>query len=204
MITINNYKTLFNNIATAHKQINTFGFGEVWEIEELTNKDITYPCLFVVPVDSTTLEQTQRRTFTLLCFDMVRKGDVDNAQGTEVWSDTEQITNDIVKILRKESDSYDLIGEPVLIPFKEEFSDWATGWRTDVTIETELNSNYCDVPSSTFVSPESSTPTTVTIVDQNGNVIAVVNSGGSYLVTVLSGINDTLTANVTTIIDNII
>ncbi len=204
MITINNYKTLFDNIATAHKQINTNGFGEMWEIEELTNKDITYPCLFVVPIDSTTMEQTQRRTFRLLAFDMVKKGDVDNEQGTEVWSDTEQILNDIIKILRKESDSYDLIGDPLLQPFKEEFSDWATGWRTDVVIESELNSNYCDVPTDSFVSPESASGTTVTIVDQDGNVLATVNQGGSYQVTVLSGINDTLTANVTTIIDNII
>ena len=203
MITINNYKTLFENIAIAHKQINTNGFGEMWEIEELTNKDITYPCLFVVPIDSTTMEQTQRRTFRLLAFDMVKKGDVDNSQGTEVWSDTEQILNDIIKILRKESDSYDLIGDPLLQPFKEEFSDWATGWRTDVVIESELNSNYCDVPANGFSSPGIGT-SSVVIKDQNGNTIATVNGGGSYIVTVLSGINDTLTANVTTIIDNIL
>ena len=204
MITINNYKTLFENIVSAHYQLNSFGFGEAWEIEEALNKDVIYPMLFVVPIDSTTLEQTQTRTFRLLCFDMVKKDDVDNNQSTEVLSDTEQILNDVIKILRDETDSYDLIGDPILNPFKEEFSDWATGWRTDVVIQSELNSNYCDVPASSFVSPEAATGTTVAIKDQNGNTIATINGGGQYVVTVFSGINDTLTANVTTIIDDII
>jgi len=203
MITINNYKSLFNNIQAAHYQLNSYGFGEAWEIETLMNQEITYPCLFVIPVSSTTMDQVQQRTFRLLVFDLVKRDDVDNSQCTEVWSDTEQITNDIIKILREESDNYDLIGDVVLEPFKEEFTDWVTGYKADVVIESELNTNYCDIPASSFVSPNGST-TSVTIVDQDGNVIATVNGGGSYTVTVLSGINDTLTANVTTIIDNII
>jgi len=84
MITINNYKSLFNNIQAAHDQLNSYGFGEAWQIEELMNKNITYPCLFVVPVSSTTMDQTQQRTFRLLVFDLVKRSDVDNNQTTEV------------------------------------------------------------------------------------------------------------------------
>ena len=204
MLTINNYKTLFNNIQAAHFQLNSFGFGEAWQVEELMNKDITYPCMFVVPVSSATLEQAQQRTFRILIFDLVKRGDIDNSQTTEVWSDTEQILNDVIKIIKKNSNDYDLIGDPTLEPFMEEFTDWVTGWRSDITIESELNSNFCDVPASSFISPPSGSSCSVTIEDQSGNVLATVNGGGSYTVTVLSGINDTLTANVTTIIDNII
>jgi len=203
MITINNYKDLFKDIKDAHYQLNSYGFGEAWQIEELMNKEITYPCMFVVPITSTTLDQTQQRTFRILVFDLVKRNDVDDNQTTEVWSDTEQILNDVIKILRDESDNYDLTGDPVLEPFMEEFTDWVTGWKADVTIDSELNSNYCDIPASSFVSPGGST-TSVTIVDQDGNVLATVNGGGSYLVTVLTTINDTITANVTTVVDNII
>lgn len=204
MLTVNNLNTLFNNIATAHKQINAYGFGEVWEIEEAMNKDINYPFLWVVPLSSVTGEQIQTRTFRFLLFDRVSKQNTNNNYCIEVWNDTELILNDIIKILREESDSYNVVGEPLLEPFKEEFSDWVTGWRADISIETDFNSNYCDVPASPFVSPETITPTTVSIIDQNGNLLALVNTGGNYVVTVFSGINDTLTANVTTILDNII
>ena len=203
MITINNYKDLFEDIKTAHYQLNSYGFGELWQIEELMNTEITYPCMFVAPISSTTLDQTQQRVFRILIFDLVKRNDVATNQTTEVWSDTEQILNDVIRIMNKESDNYDLIGDPILEPFMEEFTDWVTGWKADVTIESELNSNYCDIPASSFVSPGGST-TSVTIVDQSGNVLATVSGGGSYTVTVLSGINDTLTANVTTIVDNII
>ena len=138
-----------------------------------------------------------------MIFDLVKRGDIDNSQTTEVWSDTEQILNDVIKIIKKNSNDYDLIGDPTLGPFMEEFTDWVTGWKADIVIESELNSNFCDIPASSFVSPSGST-CSVTIKDQSGNVLATVNGGGSYTVTVLSGINDTLTANVTTIIDNII
>lgn len=204
MYTINNFKELFSNIATAHKQINTFGFGELWEIEEAMNKDVTYPMLWVQPINSTTGLQTQTRTFRFLVFDLVSKQDVDNNYTIEVWSDTELILNDIIKILREESDSYNIVGEPLLEPFKEEFSDWVTGWRSDLVIETDLNSNYCDVPADSFISPETSTGTTVRIIDQDGNVLATINQGGNYVVTVLTTLNDTITANVTTVLDDII
>lgn len=204
MITINNYKTLFNNIQAAHQQLNSFGFGEAWQIEELMNKQITYPCMFVCPISSLNNDQTQQRTFRILIFDLVKRDDVDNDQCTEVWSDTEQILNDVLKILRNESDSYDLVGDVSCEPFMQEFTDWVTGYKADIVIESELNSNYCDIPASSFVSPETAQGTSVRIIDQSGNTIATVRGGGQYLVTVLSGINDTLTANVTTIVDNII
>lgn len=44
----------------------------------------------------------------------------------------------------------------------------------------------------------------VTIIDQDNNTIEVVESGGSYQVTVFSGIVDTIDSNVVTILDNII
>lgn len=200
MMTINNFNDLFSNIATAHKQINDYGFGEEWEIEEKMNKEVKYPLFYVIPTGSTTLLQTKRRRFRLVICDMVNK---DKSNIVEVWSDTEQMMDDLIKILRLESDEYELVNEPVLLPFKEVYSDWSAGYECEVEIETQFNNNYCDIPSSTFVSPETQALTTVTVLDQNGNVLATKSGGQSYVVTVLTGINDTLVANVTTIVDNI-
>lgn len=203
MITINNYKDLFEDIKTAHYQLNSYGFGPEWKINELMNKGITYPCLYIIPIGSITLDQVQHRRFEILVFDKVDVVDTLNESNIEVLSDAEQILNDIIKILKKETDNYDLVNEPDLEPFQAEYKDVVTGYKAEVVIASELNSNYCDIPASSFVSPGGST-TSVTIVDQSGNVLATVSGGGSYTVTVLSGINDTLTANVTTIVDNLI
>lgn len=194
-MTINQIKTLFSNVASAHYMLNDFEFGELWEIEEKMNKNAKYPMLFVSPISSITGEQVKERTFQVLVMDLVKK---DGTETVDAWSDTEQILDDVIKIVRRESDSYELVGEPTLFPFKEEYSDWCTGYRAELVIRTDFNSNYCDIPSDSFVSPES-VDQVVTIKDQNGNVLATLKGGQSYEVTVFSALKDTLTANVTTI-----
>jgi hypothetical protein len=197
-MTINQINTLFSNIASAHKQINDYGYGEPWEIEEKMNGNVKYPMLWVVPISSTTFEQVKERTFQFLIVDQVKKGDENQL---EVWSDTEQILDDIIKIFKYESDTYELVNDPQLFPFKEEMTDWVSGHRAELTIRTNFAKNYCDVPAYSFVSPEYLALTTVTIKDQNNNVLAVLNGGQSYVVTVFDTIQDTITLNVTTITD---
>lgn len=196
-MTIEQLDTLFNNIAVSHKQLNDYAFGELWQVEEKMNKNAKYPMLFVVPVSSMTGDQVKERTFHFLILDMVNKDDTNQIP---VWSDTEQILDDIIKIVRRESDDYELVGEPILFPFKEEHSDWASGYRAELVIRTQFNNNYCDVPALSFVSPEA--PPFATIKDQNGNVIATLKNRDVYTVIVASGILDDLSATVS-IIDNI-
>lgn len=141
--TFNELKALFKNIRTKHKQLKSFGFGEEHEINGAKEEDRIYPKLWIIPVDSITREQTKERTFEFLCFDLVHK---DEENEDEVLSDTEQILDDIIKILINESDDYSIIGEPQLFPFTEKYMDDVTGWRTLVTVETKFNSNYCDIP----------------------------------------------------------
>ena len=184
-MTINQLKTLFQNIATAHKQINDFAYGELWEIEEKMNKEAKYPMLYVSPIQSTTQEQVKERSFHFMIFDMISK---DKEDVVEVWSDTEQILDDIIKIFKNESENYELVGDPTLLPFKEDNADWATGYRTELTIRTDFNSNYCDIPSNTFVSP--SNPAFAYILDQDGNVVQTLYKGETYSVIIASGIDE--------------
>ncbi len=173
-MTYNQIITLLFNIANAHKFIKSFGHGEAWEINSKDNfKDYI---LWVIPVDSTTLEQTKNRTFTLLVFKRVKK---DKTDETSILSDCEQMLDDVIKIFRNESSDYDLINEPVLFPFKEEFGDWCAGWRSDLVIETQFNNNYCDIPSSTFISPAAATNDAY-ILDSLGNIIATLHPGQTY------------------------
>jgi hypothetical protein len=196
-MTINQIKTLFENIANAHKQIQDFEFGEVWEIEEKMNKEAKYPMLYVAPIQTLDNEQVFERSFHVFVFDMLSK---DKSNVVDAWSDTEQILYDVIKIFKNESANYEVVGQSTLLPFKEDNSDWAIGYRTELVIRTDANSNYCDIPSDTFVSPN--TPAFAQVKDQNGNVLATLYSGDTYSVIVASGILDDLNATVT-VIDNI-
>jgi hypothetical protein len=146
-MTYNQIITLLNNIAVAHKQLKSFATGELWEVEGNIKPGIIYPMLFAVPVTSITTTNSKLRTFTLLVFGQVKKGKSDEQ---EILSDCESILDDIIKILLNESNDYDLIGDPVLNPFKEDLGDWCAGWRADIQIETHFNNNYCDIPKLAF------------------------------------------------------
>lgn len=134
---------LFRSIATAHKQIKSFDTGELWEIDGKIKPGIIYPMLFAVPTQTTNTENTVLRSFILLAFGQVKK---DKSDEQEILSDCELILFDVKKILKNESDDYDLLNEPTMFPFKEDFGDWCAGWRMDIQLETNASNNYCDVP----------------------------------------------------------
>lgn len=198
-MTYNQIITLFENIAEAHKQLFYFGHGEQWEVDGAIKPGIKYPALWVMPVDSQTRDSVKIRTFTLLVFAQVKK---DKSNETEIISDTEQIIDDVLKIIRNESDDYNLVNEPQMFPFKEEFGDWCAGWRCDIQFETDFNLNQnCDVPAEGFSSGLGTQK--VFIRDQDGNLIASLNPGSTYYVTVLQAIQDTIDSNDSTIIENL-
>lgn len=146
-MTFNQMITLFSDISVAHKQLKSFDWGELWEVEGKIKPGIIYPMLYVNPVSSTMGEQTVNRTFTIMVFAQVMK---DKSNEQDILSDTELILQDVVKILRNESDDYEVVADPQMFPFKEDLGDWVAGWRVDVEILTNGRSNYCDVPKETI------------------------------------------------------
>jgi hypothetical protein len=90
-----------------------------------------------------------------------------------------------------------------MFPFTERYADDVTGYRAQATIETDFNSNYCDIPSDDLVLPSPVADFLVTIKDQDGNVLQSFTMSGSYAVEVLREILDTIDSNTTTIIDPI-
>lgn len=195
-MTLNNIIALFENIASSHYQIHGFGFGNLFEINGSIKPGISYPVLWVVPVDSTTTEQTQQRRFLILVAALLEK---DQSNRNYVWSDTEQILNDVVKILKNESDDYELIGEPVLAPVAEQHGDWICGFQAEVTIQSNFNNNYCDIPSSNISSPVA-VPGYGIIKDQNGNIVTTLRRGEVYYIEILETVEQTLGTVTPTII----
>jgi hypothetical protein len=90
-----------------------------------------------------------------------------------------------------------------------------TGWFFDLSIKTFIGNYSCNLPinngnifDDNYIYIGGGTTSCgsfkVEIKDQDGNVIQTFNTNGEYVVTILSGIKDTITSNVTTVIDDII
>lgn len=174
-MTYNQIITLFRGIASASKYIHTFGTGELWEIDGIIKPGIKYPLLWCEPLSSEIQEQIQIRTFRFICMDVVNK---DKSNEQEVLSDTELGLEDLIKVLRMESDDYTLINNPTLEPFKEEFGDWCAGWRAEFQIELNFNSNDCDISSEDLAA---------LVLNSDGDVLAYLSMGDTY--TVVSPVN---------------
>lgn len=195
MMTLNNIRALFENIAESHYQLNGFGFGSIFEMNGTIKPGISYPCLWVTPVTSMTTDQTQVRTLNLL---VINRLDKDKNNRDEIWSDCELILNDVIKILRNESDDYELVGEPSMEPLDEEHGDWVAGWGAQVQIQTMFDNNYCDIPSSDINAP--SAPAGYGLIhDQTDTLIKTLRRGEIYYVEQLTEIQQTLGAAPTTI-----
>lgn len=182
-MTYNQIISLFRGIVTASKYLQTFGTGELWEMEGIIKPGIKYPLLWCQPITSVVEQQRKIITFRFLCMDIVNK---DKTNEQEVLSDTMLGIEDLIKVLRMESDNYTLITDPTLEPFIEEFADWCAGWRTDLQIEFDFNSNDCDTSFDNLG---------VSILDINGNVLRILSIGDTYTVDSLQEIIDTITGN---------
>lgn len=152
MITYNQIIELLSNISDAHRVISSFNSGNVWEIETELEANRNFVKLWAAPVSSTVRGNTIINRFNLLAFDLVEKG---GANQNDVLSDTQQCLYDVIKVLRNNAgEQYDVTGNPQLLPFKEQFGDWVSGWRTEIDIITVYNENGCDTPIDDFLIPQ--------------------------------------------------
>lgn len=141
-MTINQVKKLLNDLADAHKQINDYGWGDVWELGE--SNSITYPLMYATIGQSQISGKTFNLNISLLFMDLVF-GDDKNID--DVINDQMLICQDIIAQLR--SDDFDFtLGTNVSINFfTERFSDLVAGVRADISFALPYIADRCAVPS---------------------------------------------------------
>lgn len=137
--TLNQLVKTFEQIAQKHAQINSFGYGEVWDIT--THAVNNYPLLWVDIQPATMGPQTIQYNFRVYNMDLT---DTSEHNQLEVKSDTIRVLWDVLFMLR---DMYDLeITYGAATDFEEEFDDKVAGWYIDVGIITPQFFGTCDVP----------------------------------------------------------
>ena len=141
-MTIKEVKKLLNNLATDHKQINDFGWGDVWEIGE--SKSITYPLMYCTIQNSNVSGKTFNLSLSIIFADLVFE---DEKNEDDVISDQMLICQDIIAQLR--SDTFDFtLGQSVNINFfTERLSDLVAGVQATISLALPYVADRCAVPS---------------------------------------------------------
>lgn len=187
---LNQLIKIFSDFADSHFQINSFGFGEVFEANGNPKVTGNTPTLWVFPTQATPLENTTIYSFDVRCWDLVTKGEENE---NDVLSDCQQTLFDFIQFI-KHNEIFDInvSGDPSLTPFTEQLADDVTGWECSIDIEVNSINSDCMIPIGVitpFSNPLNCEPV---IVTDNGNQITL-DAGDTY--TCLGGGSVTIQVN---------
>ena len=147
-ITYNQIIKQFEDFATAHRQINEFGNGDLWEIVQHDSllKDYNYPLLFVQDSPASIGEGFITNGFNILVMDKSNEG----AMETEVKSDTLLTLLDCLAYFDKlYTDNWKFVSlqkTGSISSFTERFDDTLTGWTMTIQFTQPLEYNECQIP----------------------------------------------------------
>ena len=176
MYTFNNIYDAFKDIATAHKQINTYGMGDLWEMT--SSGTVTYPLMWAKPEDSRIEQSVFVSSWTLLFMDLVDDGE---ANENDVLSDMELVALDVIALLKNNDYEFDFKGTGITLQrFTERFEDKVAGVGIRVDLRVPYTADRCQVPQSGLDVSGTAPCDPVTIYDSNGAIVTTVASGGTY------------------------
>jgi hypothetical protein len=156
-----NFKTIaddFETLANAHKQINSFGLGDIdtlsyWTTSRDKEDNTTfnppiYPLLYVVPSKVTHDLNYKTWEFNSIIMDVVER-DLENQVDTV--SDTLQMLNDVISQFRYSNtayfgnyyDKYFLDNTVICTPFLEKYHDLTNGWNGLLQLKTITPLDRC-------------------------------------------------------------
>jgi hypothetical protein len=131
--TIVQLKSDLKEIATQHKQINSFFWGD---FVDAINKDaVDYPLMVCTLQPGSKSENTIKVNFTVIIADKYNEGDFRMID--EVHSDTYQIQNDIYITMKqnKFEEYLSIVSDTTDTPFINEGADLTAGWSSSFEVE---------------------------------------------------------------------
>jgi len=181
-MTLNQVIKELEKIAKAHKQVNTFAFGDFHEIN--TSGDIVYPLVWTFYNGANVTEGVQSFNFSLVFCDVVKQGEVNE---TEVLSDQLEVAKDFIAQLQN-SQLYDweFIEDNIEIqPFTERWTDSVSGYSVNVSLRIPFIADRCSIPmegiSGGGLPPSGGDCLDATVVNSDNSYIQLVVSGGTLV-----------------------
>lgn len=141
-MTLKEVRSLLNDLADDHKQINDFGWGDIWELGE--SQSITYPLMYCTIQNSNVTGKTFNLSLSILFCDLVFG---DNKNEDDVISDQMLICQDIIAQLRSDTFEFTLGNSINVNFFNERLSDLVAGVQATITLVLPYVADRCAVPS---------------------------------------------------------
>jgi hypothetical protein len=143
-ITYNQIIKEFQDFATAHKQINEFKVGDLWEVVQKESlAELNYPMLFVQDSPASVGDGFITKSFNILVMDKANEGTIE----TEVKSDTLLILLDTIAYFEKlYTDNWKFVKiekSGSISSFTERFDDTLTGWTMTMSLKQPLAYDEC-------------------------------------------------------------
>lgn len=145
-MTLNKIISRLRSLATSHKQINYFYYGEEQELEQYT--DVQYPALFVTDQPGTIDKAQKLQTFNFRFWFLDRVGVSAGAEENEqdVKSDTAQVAADLIAMLGYYEDDWIVSSSNAMTLVTEKTNDMVGGCFVDVGVSIDFLSDRCQVP----------------------------------------------------------
>lgn len=141
-LTLNQTIKLINDLGSAHEQINTVYFGDVWEF--LSQTDNVYPAMFYTLTGSSISGKQLNLNFSLFFMDRQLQ---DESNENEVLSDQLLIAQDIISMMRYPKFDWEIADQVSMEFYTEKEQDYLAGLKADITISFPMLSDRCQVPS---------------------------------------------------------
>lgn len=146
----NGVNRMFEQWSTADPNVESYGFGQLYNQNGEPKVTQKYVGMWVNPVNTSVRQYTIERTYQILIYDLVYQNDVNSSNQNKIISDCEEIAFRLIRFLRSKSDVFDIVGNPVVSPFTDRFLDDVSGVIVDVTIEFNGESSECNDPDYNF------------------------------------------------------
>jgi len=140
-VSIKTIITRLETFATSHKQINQFGFGELYNI---STKDLLYPYMHVMPVSTNKINSLSKLNLEIYIMDLERGDNL-----LDIMSNLYMVGNDIVTEFMESDEDYGFSINTENIttnPFTGKFDDLTAGWNWKVEVDFIQTNNSCTIP----------------------------------------------------------
>jgi hypothetical protein len=137
----------FDEIARAHEQINSFGFGDITQLtmDVKTKQEPVYPKMYMVPSAAQFAQNELIFNFQIIIADQLN---ADYTNQRDLMNDTLEICKDVFTILYLSE--YESEWNATCVPFFEEYETILGGWTMNLQITQPFNYNRCNIPERLF------------------------------------------------------
>lgn len=142
-------ESVFRQWAQSDPNINSFGFGQFYNVNGEPRASQKYAGMWVQPSSTSVDEWTIRRSYQIMIYDLVFEDESGGNQNSVV-SDCEEIGFRLIRFLRGKSEIFNVVGSPTITPLSDQFFDRVSGVLVDIEVEFNGESSDCNDPDYNF------------------------------------------------------